>query len=91
MSMFDFQSAVVGLNLKAGPNRPDLMIIYLHWNEQKRKILACVAELKSHLVRQIQVGRYTYMYLYLQQYKYLCVHNNNMCRMEFLYKFADNV
>ena len=49
------QSAVVGLNLKAGPNRPDLTIIYLHWSEQKRKILACVAELKSHLVRQIQV------------------------------------
>ena len=54
--MFILQSAVVGLNLKAGPNRPDLTIIYLHWNEQKRKILACVAELKSHLVRQIQVG-----------------------------------
>ena len=50
------QSAVVGLNLKAGPNRPDLTIIYLHWSEQKRKISACVAELKSHLVRQIQVS-----------------------------------
>ena len=59
------QSAVVGLNLKAGPNRPDLTIIYLYWSEQKRKISACVAELKSHLVRQIQVGQSLCIILYI--------------------------
>ena len=58
---------MVGLNLKAGPNRPDLTIIYLHWSEQKRKILACVAELKSHLVRQIQVRWIVVLFQYARR------------------------
>ena len=50
-----FQSAVLGLRLKSGRNRNDLTIIYFYWCESKKRLMACVAELKSHLVKQLQV------------------------------------
>lgn len=43
------------MNLKTSVSRTDLTVIYLHWNEQKKKIVACVADLKAHLVKQVQV------------------------------------
>ena len=51
-----FQSAVLGLHLKTGRSLNDLTIIYFYWSEPKRKLMACVAELKSHLVKQLQVS-----------------------------------
>jgi hypothetical protein len=47
-------NAVVGLRLKPASRR-ELMIIYIHWNESRKRMLACVAELKNYLVREMQV------------------------------------
>ena len=50
-----FQSALLGLNLMANVSRSDLTVMYIHWSEPKKKIVALVAELKAHLVKQMQV------------------------------------
>jgi len=34
-----------------------LTVLYIHWSEQKKRTVALVAELKAHLVRQMQVTR----------------------------------
>ena len=57
------QSALVGLHLKSGSSRTDLTIIYFQWSDNKRRIVASVAELKTHLVKQIQVCMYVCMYV----------------------------
>ena len=54
--LFPLQSAVLGLHLKPGRSRNDLTIIYFYWSEPKRRLMACVAELKSHLVKQLQAS-----------------------------------
>lgn len=66
------QSAVVGLHLKSGNSRTDLTIIYFYWNEHKRRLMACVAELKSHLVKQIQVMVHVVCAIYIASF-FLCV------------------
>lgn len=48
------QSAAVGLRLKPSSRR-ELMILYLYWSEQKKRMMACVAELRNYLVREMQV------------------------------------
>eukprot|EP00731_Ephydatia_muelleri_P007151 Em0003g1399a len=49
----DATNAVVGLRLKSSSNRY-LTIIYFYWNDHKKCISVCVAELESYLVKQIQ-------------------------------------
>jgi hypothetical protein len=51
-----FQSAVLGLRLKSNRSLNDLTIIYFYWSDPKRRLMACVTELKSHLVKQLQVS-----------------------------------
>lgn len=48
------QNAAVGLRLKPSSRR-ELMILYLYWSEQKKRMMACVAELRNYLVREMQV------------------------------------
>lgn len=32
------------------------MILYIHWSEPHKRMIACVAELRNYLVREMQVG-----------------------------------
>jgi len=50
------QNAVVCLRLKPVQSHHGFTIIYFHWNDQRKRLMACVAELKSHLIRQLQVS-----------------------------------
>jgi len=47
-------NAVVCLRLKPVQSHHGFTIIYFHWNDQRKRLMACVAELKSHLIRQLQ-------------------------------------
>lgn len=46
----------MGLRLKPS-NRRELMIVFLQWNEQEKRIKACVAELRNYLVKEMQVTK----------------------------------
>lgn len=46
-------NAVVGLRLKPSSRR-ELMILYIHWSEPHKRLIACVAELRNYLVREMQ-------------------------------------
>ena len=38
------------------------MILYLYWSEQKKRMMACVAELRNYLVREMQVCKVSGVY-----------------------------
>ncbi len=54
------QGAAVGLHLKSSNSRQDLTVLYFHWSESKKRVLATVADLSSHTVRQIHVSTQRY-------------------------------
>ena len=78
------QNAAVCLRLRPGNRREmrELTIMYLCWCDQRRKLLAYIANLKTHLVRQIQVSVHEWQYkcnvhvhVYtLYTYKYRCIY-----------------
>ena len=83
------QNAAVGLRLKPGNRREsrELTIMYLHWSEPRKRVVASIANLKNHLVRQIQVlCRHTCTcVLYICMYIHVCTCTCTCCNNMFLY------
>ncbi len=52
------QNAVIGLRLKPSSRR-ELMIMYIHWSDSQKRLIAYVAELRNYLVREMQVSTCT--------------------------------
>ena len=39
------------------------MIMYIHWSDSQKRLIAYVAELRNYLVREMQVGVAYYFYM----------------------------